>query len=178
MAIKNWTVLSSGNRDLLHLALASCAWIGADHIPLERFDGTLDRKATLIAYLARKRAEQSVSDISMVIYDQMYMKRQHRFSVPDYFFFEGCVKNIGNFNVLILPSVPITSEPKWKCVGRDIHYGQIDVNITTSAMFVTPRGAAELHDALVADTALPDMFYFRDPVITEYQWDYGEGRYD
>ena len=177
MAIRNWTVLSSGNRDLLHLALTSCAWIGADHIPVERFDGVPDRKATLLAYLAEKKKGEK-KHISMAIYDRMYMKRQHRFSVPDYFFFEGCVKNIGDFNVLILPSVPITSEPKWKCGGRDIYYGQINVDITTCAMFVTPRGAAELHDALVADTALPDMFYFRDPVITEYQWDYGEGCYD
>ena len=106
------------------------------------------------------------------------MKRQHRFSVPDYFFLEGCIKNLGDFNALILPSERITSQAKRQCWGRDIYYGHIDVDITTCAMFITPQGAAALHDALVAETALPDMFYFRDPLITEYRWAYGEGCYD
>lgn len=176
----NWTILSSGDRDLLHVALSTAAFINILPEAYRRFQGTPDKKQTLISYLCQKQSDPE-NIIDMAIHDRMKMKRFHRFSVPDYFYLEGYVKGLLQLqpplDVFALPSENISTDTAKRVYGP-VYRGRPAIDLTACALFVSRIGAKKLHDALTTDTALPELYFFSEPIIDFYKWEYGEGSYD
>ena len=174
----NWTILYSGNPDLMHVAISTAAFLGVDAEWYRRFDGTPDKKATLINYLSEKKSD-SENTIDMAIHDRMCMKRFHRFSYPDYFFIQGYVKGFLqlDMNILVLPSKKIPTDGAERCYGP-IYRGQIAIDVTECALLLSPIGAKILYDSLTNDNPLSEMYFFSEKMIDFYQWEYGENDYD
>lgn len=181
----NWVVLSSGNRDLLHVAFGTATY--SDMYPpyIKRFDGTPDRRETLLKYLDTKRQADGDRSLDLVMHDRMRFKRFNRFSVPTYFYFEAYVKGMRihpdpyrSRDILVLSSQSIVTEKaerQLQCAW--FGHARID-DITTCAFILNSVGAGKLYEALTTDSELPRMYFIPEPILEEYEWDYGEGCYD
>ena len=181
----NWTVLSSGNRDLLHVALATASYSGMYLPYIKRFDGTPDRRETLLKYLNTKRKEDGDWLLDFVVHDRMRFRRFNRFSVPTYFYLEAYVKFMQihpdpyrSKDILALSTQPILKkEGKQELYAAQFGNPQI-ADITTCAFILNPTGAEKLYEALTTDSEFPKMYFIPEPMLEEYRWDYGEGCYD
>ena len=81
-------------------------------------------------------------------------------------------------DILALSSQPIAiedAERQLQCAW--FGHARID-NITTCAFLLNPVGAGKLHEALTTGSELPKMYFIPEPILEEYEWDYGEGCYD
>ena len=179
-----WIILSSGNTDLLHAAVGNAIWIGVNGEHIERFDGTPDPRETLMRYLELK--SNDVSDtIDVISSDATYMKRIERFYVTDNYMVRGSIKQLKskserNFDILVFPNKETSDGNFPFATGvnrRPIYRGNIDVEIEKCLLCVSKEGASILLDALEKQT-LPEMYFFRRAMVTQYQWRYGEGCYD
>ena len=181
----NWVVLSSGNRDLLHVALATATYSGWYLPHIKRFDGTPDRRETLLKYLDTKRQEDGDESLDLVMHDRMRFGRFNRFSVPTYFYLEAYVKfmqinpdRYRSKDILVLSTQSIIR----KDGERELHaawFGNVKIeDLTTCAFILNPIGAGKLHEALTTGSELPKMYFIPEPILEEYRWDYGEGCYD
>ena len=181
----NWVVLSSGNRDLLHVALATASYSGMYLPYIKRFDGTPDRRQTLLKYLNTKRKENGDWLLDFVVHDRMRFRRFNRFSVPTYFYLEAYVKFMQihpdphrSKDILALSTQPLVA----KDGERQLHaawFGNVEItDITTCAFILNPTGAEKLYEALRTDSEFPKMYFIPEPMLEEYRWDYGEGCYD
>ena len=181
----NWVVLSSGNRDLLHVALATASYSGMYPPYIKRFDGTPDRRETLLKYLDTKRQEDGDRSFDLIMHDCMRFRRFNRFSVPTYFYFEAYVKFMQihpdpyrSKDILALSTQPLPrKDGERKLHAAWFGHARID-DITTCAFILNPVGAGKLYEALTTDSELPKMYFIPEPILEDYQWDYGEGCYD
>ena len=178
-----WIILSSGNTDLLHAAVGNAIWIDVPNRNIERFDGTPDPRETLMRYLELKSKGPNTVDV--VSSDATYMKRIERFYVTDEYMVRASIKWLkseseSNFDILVFPNkeIPYNNFPFVTGVNRrPIYRGNIDVEIEKCLLCVSKAGASMLLEALEKGT-LPEMYFFRRAMVTQYQWRYGEGCYD
>lgn len=179
-----WVILSSGNTDLLHAAVGNAIWIGIQGQHIERFDGTSDPQETLLRYLELKSKDAS-DTVDVISLDATYMKRIERFYVATDYTVSASIKQLKskserNFDILVFPNkdipngnFPFVTAPN----RRPIYRGNIDVEIEKCLLCVSKAGASLLLEALEKGI-LPEMYFFRRAMVTQYQWQYGEGFYD
>ena len=179
-----WMILSSGNMDLLHAAVANAIWIDVRSKDIERFDGTPDPRETLMRYLKLKSSD--VSDtIDVISSDATYMRRIERFYVTDNYMVRASIEWLKSelerdFDILVFPNKEIPDDNSSVAMAvnrRPIYRGNIDVEIEKCLLCVSKEGASILLDTLEKGT-LPEMYFFRRAMVTQYQWRYGEGCYD
>lgn len=174
----NWVILSSGDKDLLQVAVSTALFIGVDPNNIKRFDGTPDPYETLLMYLTEKKERQN-DTVDFVVHERMKPKRFNRFAVPDRFFLQTYWSWVERMKLdfLILPSHDIPKIGAERIYGP-VHCGQIgDIDWTTCAIVTSPMGAEKLHDVLLNDTS-PDFMFVPEPMFDFYTWEYAEGCYD
>ena len=184
--LRRYTILSSGNVDLLHAAVANALWIGADPRTIAVFEGApkLSREERLCAYLERRVEERDF--VEMLIFDNMQGRRFKRFKVLNFGFFQAFLHYLtdevegGACDILYLPIVPIASEnEEWTYhgiryfEGVEVAFGDI------GALCLSKTGAEHLLRRLRGEgTRMPGVFCLKEAPVKPYEWRYERGAYD
>ena len=186
--LKSWTILSSGSEGLMHAAMGNAHWIKMHHeqpTEFRRFDGNLDKSETLLGFLDTVNEE----GIHLGIFDDIYMRRITRFRVLQGRMLKNILARLFHDDnakakpyILVLQTVEINPtdfdmDLSHKC-GHTVKMNstplsqQMYENI--GGVCVTEEGAKVLAAYIREQTDIvPDVYYFPEPVVTQYQWNYG-----
>ena len=185
--LKSWTILSSGSEGLMHAAMGNAHWIKTHYektIEFHRFDGSADKSETLLGFL------ETVNDegIHLGIFDDIYMRRITRFRVLDGRMLRHILTRLVHNNavkvkpdILVLQTVEIDPtifdlKLSHECgntlkMNSALLSQQMYENI--GGVCVTEEGAKMLAAYIREQTDMvPDVYYFPEPVVTQYQWEY------
>ena len=185
--LKLWTILSSGSEGLMHAAMGNAHWTKTHYeqtIEFRRFDGNSDKTETLLGFL------DTVNDegIHLGIFDNIYMRRITRFRVLDGRMLRHILTRlVHNNNANVQPDILVLQTVAIDPTDFDMKLSHecgstLKMNIAplSKEMFenlggvcVTEKGAKALAAYLREKTDVaPDVYYFPEPVVTEYKWNY------
>ena len=185
--LKSWTILSSGSEGLMHAAMGNAHWIKTHYeqtIAFRRFDGTADKSETLLGFLDTVPSE----GIHLGIFDNIYMRRITRFRVLDgrmlRHILTRLVENTAateHPDILLLQTVEIAPTAfdlnlSHAC-GHTLKMNRAPLSQemfeNIGGVCVTQRGAKRLTAYIRSQTHIvPQVYYFPEPVVTHYQWNY------
>ena len=181
--INKWIILSSGNVDLLHAAIANAIRIGVHGEMLERFDvGSTDVKSALIRYLTSK-SEDTSGAWDIFIPDIYYMTGPSRFRVLNFQFLLNTVRVITrdyDLGTIVFSDIGLTGEEKLDYIHGIPMYCEVpNVDITDCVLCISAEGAMQLLEYLRHPLeTLPEMYFIQGTWIKKHQWEYKRGCYD
>ena len=181
--INKWVILSSGNVDLLHAAVANAIRIGVPEEMLERFDvGSTDVKSALARYLTSKSKDTSDA-YDIFIPDIYYMTGPSRFRVLNFQFLcdiASVVTRDYNLGTIVFSDTEILgNKPLMRQHGIPMYCEVPNVDITDCMLCLSTAGAKRLLAYLHQDSeTLPTMYFISGTWIKKYQWEYKRGYYE
>lgn len=184
--LKSWTILSSGSEGLMHVAMGNAHWIKMHYekpIEFRRFDGNSDKSETLLGFL------DTVNDegIHLGIFDDIHNRRITRFRVLQGRMLKSILTRLFHDAATAKPYILVLQTVEINPTDFDMElshkYGhtvkmnsaplsqQMYENI--GGVCVTEQGAKVLAAYIRAQTDIaPAVYYFPEPVVTQYQWEY------
>ena len=185
--LKSWTILSSGSEGLMHAAMGNVHWVKMHFeatIEFCRFNGNSNKSETLLGFLDTVNGE----GIHLGIFDDIYMRRITRFRVLDGRMLRHILTRLVHNNdtkvqpdILVLQTVEIDPTDfdlklSHEC-GNTLKMNSAPLSQqmyeNSGGVCVTEQGAKVLAAYIQEQTSMvPDVYYFPEPVVTQYQWNY------
>lgn len=180
---KTWTIISNGCPNLLQASMGNIHWIKThfnNSIIFNMYkDDVSDKTQSMLNYL------DSIEDegLYIIFFDNIYMKRITRFRVVDGRTLinithrihdiesDGAILCIHEDDTHLDFSAHITHQ-----IGHTIkmNKGMIPKNVKQSltGACVDLKGARQLYNYMVNNTPLNTAYYFAEPIVNKYTWDY------
>ena len=188
--LKSWTILSSGSEGLMHAAMGNAHWIKTHYertIEFCRFNGNSNKSETLLGFLDTVNGE----GIHLGIFDDIYMRRITRFRVLDGRMLRHILNRLKSLAKrdcqIIKPDILVLQTVEINPTNFDIALSHQSGNTlkmnsaplsqqmyeNIGGVCVTEQGAKVLAAYIREQTqAAPEVYYFPEPVVTQYQWEY------
>ena len=184
--LRKYTILSSGNVDLLHAAIANALWTVTNpgRIDVFRCDPKLSREEQFCQYLEARLEDEDYVD--MLIFDNMHSRRFKRFKVLNFGFFESFVNHLTHkkkesvCDIIYLPICPMSSENEQDTYHGIKYFEGLHVEFADiGAICISKAGAQQLLARLRRNPIpMPGVFCFKDALVKPYEWKYERGAYD